>query len=321
MPGINFYDVAEAFTLHSYHYPSNLVWSTWLAFDDAHSGTYSPGLPISIIRNIDQCISMSDAALLYGCDIDNSIAYNSLLPNPLFRLVDNWSIETSQAMMDAIRYLCKIGYDMEERNSEGDTLFLYGATLLSPSVITSLKFLIGIGADLYAVNPFNCGALHLALMAPYGWDTWGSDGTDYCNYHNDHDFGANWSSSTESESYAEDYCNDGLTPAPCTLHDIQSGYLACQERLYRESGGECLPTTGSTRSESHSSRGQCGQYIDLGETNDDNGDEETNVADEGEEGDKGENSPREEGNEDDEGDEDEEDEEESKVDGVLIPDG
>ena len=279
-----------------------MVWAIWDGFASAHLEFSSPGLPQSMIRSVDQCISMSNAALGYGCDMDNSIAYmhSPRLSNPLFKIVDHWDFGTSQAnkvdhwsygssqaVMDAIRYLRNIGYDIEERNSRGETLYLYGATLIDPFVITSLKFLIEIGADTSAMDLHNCGALHLALMPPYHWGAWGSSCTENCNHDEyGHEIWASEMFLTESESYAEDYCNDGLTPAPSTVDEFQSNRLACdarsQKRLYRTSGGKFFPTTDSIRSESHMSRSRHGQYVDLDETDDDNEDEEIDVEDEDE---------------------------------------
>ncbi len=284
-----------------------MVWAIWAEFADACMDGGRWGLPQTNIRSVDQCISMSDAALRYGCDIDNSIAFNRKWPNPLFTMVDEYfRTIPPQALMDALRYLCNIGYDIEERNSEGATLLLFEATRLCPSVISILKFLIEKGADLCAVDPYNRGALHFALMAPETWGAWSSSCTDVCDHFEyDHESWASWWFLTESESYAEDYCNDDLTPAPSSIDDIQSDPLACddraQERLYRESGGSCLSTTGSPRSVSHTSRSRSGQYIELDEANYDNEDDEKDVEDEDEEGDSGEDNF---GEEEDEADED-----------------
>ena len=313
----------------------NIVWSIWDLFVGVYRGMYVRDFQQSIIRSTDQCISMSDAALRYGCDIDNTIAYNSRLPNPLFEVVDEHSNEIPpRAMMDAVRYLCNIGYDIEERNSEGVTLLLFEASRLCPSVISILKFLIEKGADLCTVDLYNRGALHCALMAPDDWGAWCSSCTDACDHLSyDHELWASWNFLTESESYAEDYCNEGLTPAPSAIDDIQNDHLACddgvQERLYRASGKNCPSTTSSTRPGSHSSRSRSGQYINLDEANDDNEGDEKDVEDEDEEEDTSEDNSGEEDDEDededddedDEGDEDDEDNEDSNIDGVIIPEG
>ena len=234
---------------------------------------------------------MSDAALRSGCDIDNSIAYDPQYPNPLFNMVrENSLCISSQEMMNTLRYLCNIGYDIEERNAEGLTLILYEAKQLFPSVISVLKLLIEKGADLCTVDPYNRGALHFALMVPNKWGAWSSPCTDACHHLGyDHDYFATFQFRTESKGYAEDYCNYGLTPAPSTIDDIQSDHLAyddgVQERLCRTCVAKLLLTTDSTRSGfgSHSSRGRSGQYIDLDETDDDDEDEEIDVGDEDEE--------------------------------------
>ena len=285
-----------------------MVWAIWDNFTNAQLGAFYPDLPHSIIRSVDQCMSMSNAALGYGSDMDNSIAckHSPRLSNPLFGIVDHWSFGAPQAMMDAIRYLCNIGYDMEERNSRGETLYLFGATRLCPSVITSLKFLIEIGADLSAVDPYNCGALHLALMAPDGWGAWGSSCTDACNHINyDHAYLASFLFRTDSEDYAEDYCNDGLMPAPSSIDDIQSDHLVyddgVQEGLCRACGTKYLPTTDSTRSGFPISRDRSEQYIALDEADADDEDEKIEAEEDEEEGASGEDGS---GEEEDKTDED-----------------
>ena len=277
-----------------------MVWATWSALGEAWNSGFMSDIPHT--RRVDQCISISDAALRYGCDIENCNTLRPLRCNPLFEVVGNSREIPPQAMMDALRYLCNIGYDIEERNSHGETLFLFGVTQLQPCMITVLKFLIDKGADLCAVNPYGRGALHFALMAPDDWGAWDSSCTNACNHSSDfhHEDWASWLHSTDSEDYREDYCEDGLTPAPPTIDDIQSGHHdrddGVQERLCRACGTIYFPTTDSTRSGSRISRSGNGQYIDLDDINDDNGDEETDVEDkdEDEDGDKGENNLREE---------------------------
>ena len=76
---------------------------------EPYNDTSWRGLPNSIIRSIDQCMSMSDAALRYGCDIDSSFAHKALLPNPLFTMVDEGGrVVPPPAMMEALQYLCNI---------------------------------------------------------------------------------------------------------------------------------------------------------------------------------------------------------------------
>ena len=258
-----------------------MVWAVWDAFMGAYQGAYRRDLPNSIIRSIDQCMSMSGAALRYGCDIENSIAFNSLFPSPLFFLVgyDGTGIPP-QELDTALRYFCNIGYDIEERNSEGATLLLVEATQLCPSVISVLRFLIEKGVDLHAVDLKNCGALHLAFEAHRTYTSL----TGCCRpFDRHHEYSAQWIFGTESENYAGDYCDDGLTPITSVIDDIQNDHLPCddgvQERPYWASGGICLPTTGSVESGSHSARKRSKQYIDLDEAEDvDDDDEEEDIG-------------------------------------------
>ena len=172
---------------------------------------------------------MTDTALRHGCEIENSMARGYWLLNPLFTVVDEINLELPpRGMMDALRYLCNIGCDIHQRNSEGLTLLLFEAKLLCPSVISVLKFLIEKGADLYAVDIHNRGALHYALEPPSCWNSWESSCTDDCDHeYFEHKHDASWLFFTGSENYRDDYCGDGLTPAPFAIDDMQSDY--CDE--------------------------------------------------------------------------------------------
>ena len=280
-----------------------MVWAIWLDFADSTLRID----PKPNFQSIDQRMSMSDAALKYGCEIGESVPFNGLTPNPLFFLM-RYPLIPPQELETAFRYLYNMGYDIEERNCEQATLLLFAASQFCPSVISILRFLIEKEADLRAVDLINRGALHCALRAPEDWGAWDSSCTDGCDhYEHGHEDWAYFKFCTESELYAEDYCDDGLTPVLSVIDDIQSDKLPCddeiQERPYRTLGRECSSTTGSTRSRSRSSRSRSGQYIDLDEAEDVDDDYEEDVEDHDEEEDMGENIEDNEDNEDDGDDE------------------
>lgn len=293
-----------------------MVWAIWEGFSDAYVDGYKGDLPNSFIRSIDQCRSMSDAALRYGCDIDNSVAYNPLFPNPLFCLIKSTKIPP-QEFENAIRYLCNIGCDIEERNSEGATLLLFEAAQLCPSVITILRFLIRKGADFHTVDTLNRGALHCALRVPEDWSAWDSSCTDCDHPDFEHEEWAYCNLRTESEVYAEDYCDDGLTPVPFVIDYIPSDKLACEdeveERPYRASGGVCLSITDSYESGSHGSRSRSEHHIGLEKAEDVDGDYKEDVEDDDEKENMGGNIEDDEDDEDYEEDEDDEDDEALKI--------
>ena len=172
------HSIADEFTVHSFSHPMDMVWATWHAFSEACAAMVLP----DHFRNIDQCMRMSDAALRYGCDIDNSVVFNRRLPSPLFWLYVYVYDVPSQDLETAFRYLCDVGYDMEGRDFVGATLFLALARSLSPSVISKLRLLIEKGADLRAVDSGNRGALHFAFEPPHRWGAWDSSCTDYCDH-------------------------------------------------------------------------------------------------------------------------------------------
>ena len=92
----------------------DMVWATWHAFIKAWTSIFL----LDVFRSIDQCISMSDAALRYRCDNDNSIVFHRRLPSPLLFLFYYDSMIPSQDLETAFQYLCNVGYDMEEGTPE-----------------------------------------------------------------------------------------------------------------------------------------------------------------------------------------------------------
>lgn len=194
----------------------DMMWATWHVFSEAWGATVLPDL----FRSIDQCIRMSDAALRYGCDIDNSVVFNRRLPSPLFFLFYYNSAIPPQDLETAFRYLCNVGYDIEGRDSEGATLFLVQATKLFPSVISRLRFLMEEGADLRAVDTHNRGALYYALGPPHRCGAWDSSCTDGCDHPLfEHEEWANYIVAIDSGQYTEDYCDDGLTAVPSFIDE------------------------------------------------------------------------------------------------------
>ena len=302
------HSIADAFTVHSFSHPMDMVWATWHGFVEVWAGM---GLP-DVFRSIDQCMRMSDAALRYGCDIDNSIVFNPKLPSPLFLLFDYNRRIPPQDLETAFRYLYNIGYDIEEKNSYGETLLLFAATQLRPSVVSILRLVMEKGADLHTVGLDNRGALHLAFAAPRRWGAWDSSCTSACDHADvDHVQWAQEILETESKNYAGDYCDHGLTPAPSVVDDIQNNKLTyddeVQERFYWGSGRVCLPTTGSIGPVYHIKRRRSEQYIDRDEADDVDGVylEVMETDDEGEDIEK--NDPGDDGDADDDDDGENED--------------
>ena len=201
------------------------MWTIWEIFTDVNVGDSFADFPSSIIRSVDQCISMSDAALHYGCNIDNSITYNPEFVNPLCHLISSAELPPQESET-ALRYLCNIGYDIEKRNSSGATFLLFAARQLCPSVVSVLRFLIGKGVDLHAVDSRNRGALHCAFEAN---STYLSITGSSRQFDHGHEHWAREYFGTESNDYAGDYRDDSLTPAPSVIDDIRSDQLARDE--------------------------------------------------------------------------------------------
>ena len=62
--------------------------------------------PDRILGNFDQCVRMTEAALKYGCDIENVLRYNPLRPSLLFDLAGRQPL----GMVDVLTFVKALKY-------------------------------------------------------------------------------------------------------------------------------------------------------------------------------------------------------------------
>lgn len=165
--------LSNANIMGSLDYKLDFVWTLWISFVDYNFVTYlaTPEGPDKIIGDFDQCARMTEAALEPGCDVDNAMRYGTIRPTTLlFDLAGRWPLGMVKfpAFVKALRYLIANGYDMEERNLEGDTPLLLATKVYEPHAVTCIKAFIEAGSDIHAINITGQGALHCVLVAPDG---------------------------------------------------------------------------------------------------------------------------------------------------------
>ena len=106
----------------------------------------------------------------------------------------------------ALKYLVEIGYELEERNSEGRTPFLHATTVYAPQVVKCLRAFIEAGSDVHATDPAGQGALHCALSAQGTFvDCRTQDFINPFSGDTDHYWHIHSQYNTEDEDYLEDY--------------------------------------------------------------------------------------------------------------------
>lgn len=152
---------------------------------------------------------MTEAALQKGCIIEGSVSYHPKIANALFEIVDWWPMTDPDhsAPEKAIRYLVKIGYDIEAQNASGQTPLLHAATTHKPQVVNCLATFIQNGANTRAIDLTGKGALHCALAVPKIFNGWRSLRLIQCAQHTilNHYYVTAYVFHTQSTSHAEDY--------------------------------------------------------------------------------------------------------------------
>lgn len=139
----------------------NLIWTIWSYYLETPLGFVN--YPVEYLTDFDQCVSMTNAALEYGCDISDTVSYFTF-SNALFVIFQDRPGRPRRE--EALKYLLKIEDDMEQRAENGETLLLRAVTALTPANIKCLKILIEKGVNIHAINAEGRSALHCAFLAP-----------------------------------------------------------------------------------------------------------------------------------------------------------
>ncbi len=197
----------------------DIVWAIWSTFASYNSRVLPAScyLP-NVVMDFDQVVSMTDAALRYGCDIEDAAGYMPEVANALFEIVRWCPLKEPHLSVPekANNYLVKIGYDLENRNSRGLMPLLHAASSYQPQVIQCLNTYTKRRADINAVDTLGRGALHRALAVPHCFDSWKTLRlTDYIlsdimSYY----YVPMCVLDTESVGYATDYEDTGLDSKP-----------------------------------------------------------------------------------------------------------
>ena len=197
----------------------DIVWAIWSTFADYNSRRLPASYYLTdIVRDFDQLVSMTDAALDHGCDIEDATSYMPQMANALFEIVRWCPLNEPHLSVPekAINYLLKVGYDLERRNLQGLTPLLHAANNYQPQVIQCLNTYIKRGADVSAIDASGRGALHVALAAPHCFDDWKSLRLmdcitfDVLTYY----YVPMWLLDTEHVGYVRDYEDIGLDSEP-----------------------------------------------------------------------------------------------------------
>lgn len=128
----------------------------WLNFLENH--------PIRTPVTLSDCIRMTRTALAYGCDVSERIKQHRVMQDPLFGLGHSSLLDRRYRMLpDGVQFVLDIGYELEERNSDGHTPLLYTASCFSSTTVRTLQALIDKKANLCATDPDGKSSLQIAL--------------------------------------------------------------------------------------------------------------------------------------------------------------
>ena len=129
-----------------------------------------------------ECTRMTDAVLESGYDLDEGPYCQPSRPNLLFELARDggYGRKHRSTIVAALQYLVRKGFDLEERNLEGDTPFLYATMAHNSGTVIRIEAFIEAGSDKSATNLAGQGPLHCALgvpeaVSPVDWNIKDSD--------------------------------------------------------------------------------------------------------------------------------------------------
>ena len=124
--------------------------------------------PNNRIEDFDKCTHMTNAILESGYDVDAGLFYHPSRPNLLFELAcdGGHAWQKRSTIVEALQYLVRKGYDLEEENWEEDTPLLYATKAHRAGAVTHIEAFVEAGSDTSATNLAGQGPLHCALSVP-----------------------------------------------------------------------------------------------------------------------------------------------------------
>ena len=128
----------------------------------------APKIGPNRIEDFTECTRMTDLVFESGYDLDEGPYCHPSRPNLLFELAceGNYGRKHRSTIVAALRYLVRKGYDLEERNLEGDTPFLYATMAHTSGAVTRIEAFVEAGSDTTATNLAGQGPLHCAFCVP-----------------------------------------------------------------------------------------------------------------------------------------------------------
>ena len=128
----------------------------------------APRIGPNRIEDFTECTRMTDAVFESGYDLEEGPYCHPSRPNLLFELArdESYGSKHRPTIVATLQYLVRKGYDLEERNLEGDTPFLYATMAHNSAAVTRIEAFVEAGSDTSATNLAGQGPLHCALGVP-----------------------------------------------------------------------------------------------------------------------------------------------------------
>ena len=196
---------------------ADIITVLWRMYVEANADSYV-ALSMENVKKFEQCVAITQLALNNHCTISRANE-QTLNAGPLFTLVQYYCTDTdASVLVDAIDYLCSIGWDLEEKNCVGQTSLLYAAWECIPPFAKNLRALIEKGARLDARDKIGRGPLLTALSPQPEFTNWVH--LSYISRTNEIDFDNNWALcerfGTEDRIHVRDYSDAESIPGPLT---------------------------------------------------------------------------------------------------------
>ena len=150
-----------------------LIWDLWTDWVWS-GGVYGlGGISRAPKMKVEDCILMSELALKYGCCVNATLVHTMDFASPLFlnETCSERQLQSSADILVMVTFLSRIGFDLEQRNSYGQTPLLHSCLLVGHDADAKVEAMLTCLAKKNVFDNFGRGPLHSAIFVRRTWRT------------------------------------------------------------------------------------------------------------------------------------------------------